>query len=335
MNTKVREFIGYVVLAISCLLLYWVFISPAIGLGPQFPPGVREGSRELGGAADTTLSAGQRTMLLAEFDKCSKEIQARLEFESTWYQVKFLFLGTILLGFLAVVIKEAWSSRASAVADAFTSSGMLLASALGVIVSLAIDMQLRANRQIIEFMGLWIAHYVEPRLLGPSVFEHLQNGYLYGWETFLRASDSTRVASGFHNDLLYMIAYWPYVFALTIMAYAVYLCVHLLFMWTREYAAAGVLRKWLFVVLHLTIIYCAAVTHVVPRMFEIHTPWPIEVRTSQAWVTSLLYASGALAVMGLSDLGCRILRRRPKSLDLLVVTQEQYEQLMAERRPQV
>jgi hypothetical protein len=282
--------------------------------------------------------------ILKEFDKCASEIALRLGFESRWYEVKFLFLGTILLGFISLVAKQVVTPRERVMAVAFSSPGMLLATALGLVVSLAIDMHLRANRQVIDYMGIWVSEYVEPRYLGDAILTPFPDGGLYGWEAFLRAdvrkdttlgapagarpgnpnkSGSTRNASadetvpaGYHNDLIYSLSFWPYVFLLTVMAYALYLATNIYGQWLRPDGSAAWLRGAVFIGVHSVIVYCAATTHIVPAMFEVRVwlwplgPWGLPWTHSQLLVVGV-YAVGGVICSGLAWLACHNLRERP------------------------
>lgn len=172
--------------------------------------------------------------------------------------------------------------------------------------SMIADMHIRSNRMVIAQNGIWVAEYAEPALYGiqnnaadsgvntsekvavgtqagateaTSVSPAGKNKIVpkfRGWEGFLRirmprSGDASKTFSGYHENRLYNLTFWPQMFLVTVALYAVY--IYLFMIYCRESARDATgnrLTKTGYIALHVMICVCAFTTHSVPSTFQVN-----------------------------------------------------------------
>jgi hypothetical protein len=199
--------------------------------------------------------------LSIQLGKANNEIQSRLNQETEWFKIKYLYVGIILLGFLINTYFKADSMSSDDVHKSFLEASASFVTSfilsVTVIVAVSIDMQIRAGRIVINQLGSWINHYAEPILLGKEGL---------GWESFLR------LEGAYHTNGVYTMTFWPNIYFLSIGLYALYLVV------TQQTLAKEnshrntvLLGFWM---LHITLLVAALSSHVVPYTFQV-LPHPL------------------------------------------------------------
>ncbi len=198
-------------------------------------------------------------------------------------EIKYLYVGVILLGFLIntyfkeiLISPEDIDQRFQVATRSYVTSFIL---SLTVIVAVSIDMQIRSGRIVINQLGSWISHYAEPILLGVEGL---------GWEAFLRLD------GGYHANTIYSMTFWPNIYYLSIGLYLLYLVVS-----RRSLANRNPHRDtiWLgFWMLHGTLLIAALSSSVVPYTFSVnpHPVWALffpEVYVHPAWMIPVVLAS--------------------------------------------
>lgn len=279
-----KNFYSYGFIFTSGVVMYFLFLNPPMRLKKDYyPSNFPDATKELN---ERIYPTQESTFVIKEFDKAVSEIEIRLNHESKWYEIKFLFIGAITLGFITLVYKEELSQEKQGKKPTFLKvlhlPIVILALALSVVVSIMIDMHLRANQRIINMNGIWIAHYVEPMFLGLSVADPMNEKPFYGWESFLRAKieyqGTKQEAEGasYHNDNMYAISFWPHIFLITILVYLVFMFMLIdakknnYYQNTSEKSEnAKNIYIIAFLIVHSTIIICTLTTHVVPKAFEV------------------------------------------------------------------
>jgi hypothetical protein len=217
--------------------------------------------------------------------KANTEIQSRLNQETEWFKIKYLYVGVVLLGFLIntyfkgdTISPEDINRRFWMASQSYVTSFML---ACTVIVAVSIDMQIRSGRIVINQLGSWIYHYAEPILLGDDEL---------GWEAFLRLD------GGYHANTVYNMTFWPNIYYLSIGLYLLYLVV------TQRALAKRNLHRhtiWLgFCMLHATLLIAALSSHVGPYTFSVnpHPIWALffpKLYVHPAWMLPIGFVSWA------------------------------------------
>ena len=208
--------------------------------------------------------------LSIQLGKANNEIQSRLNQESEWFKIKYLYVGVILLGFLINTYFKASTMSSDDVNKSFKDASESFVTSfilsITVIVAVSIDMQIRAGRIVINQLGSWIYHYAEPIFLGKGL----------GWEAFLR------LPGAYHANNIYTMTFWPNIYFLSIGLYALYLVV-------TEKALAKVnshehtimLGFWM---LHITLLVAALSSHVVPFTFLV-SPHPLLALLNKDFIT--------------------------------------------------
>lgn len=197
--------------------------------------------------------------LAAQLEKANTEIQSRLNQETEWFKLKYYVVGVLLLGFLVNAYFKHDSDESDTITfqfqHALTSPITSFILSLTVMVAVSIDMQIRAGRIVINQLGTWIAHYVEPLLLGTG-----KHGGL-GWEQFLR------LGGGYHANTTYAMTFWTNIYYLSIVLYTLYLTATRSALDIKSTHAPIV---WYgFWLLHVTLYVGALSNHVVPFTFEV------------------------------------------------------------------
>jgi hypothetical protein len=264
-------------LIFPCVLLYLLFISPTMELDEAFKPDLTTHpvplySTTTGGPSGLSAEA---KLLLAEHRKCVEEIQHYADQESRWFELKFMFAGAFILGFfLQALLKPSLDSDAqpnSKLSKIVRLPTMQLVIALACVVSIVVDTHIRANRNVVNQNGIWIAEFVEPVFLRTDAQVDYQKQVL-AWEQFLRVKAPGN-EQAHHTDLFYSLTFWPYMYLITIGLYALYLFI---LYETRTIAdeednspTAYSMRRFAFWLLHLTLLVCVSCTHYVPSMYRI------------------------------------------------------------------
>ncbi len=267
-----KRLIDIVKILVPCLLLYVLFISPSVHLRDKFKPDLN--MREFEIYKNDDLSA-KAQLLMVENQKAIEEIKQKQDHVSHWYELKFMFVGFIVLGFFAEAIfrsnkcvNESTSDKESllTISKSPLTLGVL---ALAFIVSISVDMQIAAQEKMINQNGIWIAEFVEPAMMGKEVIEaekHYDRS-IVGWERFLRIGDKA-----LHTSVLSHLTYYTYVFFLTILLYAFYLSALLIQsaeVDENNNKKSPPLRDFGFWVVHLALLACSFSMHHVPETYEV------------------------------------------------------------------
>ena len=165
-------------------------------------------------------------IILEQLKKANQEIEAEIQQEISWFQLKYSLVGVLFLGFFVnvflgrdvLLVKENKEQNTKQIQShiqpiqqidkAIKSPATSLILAISTIIALTIDMQTRTGRIITNQLGTWISEVIEPLVK--------QYGFI-SWETFLR------ISSGFHSSTQYLMIssvnrYW-----ITIILYLLYL----------------------------------------------------------------------------------------------------------------
>jgi len=220
------------------------------------------------------LSA-EAELLLAEHRKCVEEIQHYADQESRWFELKFMFAGAFILGFfLQALLKPSLDSDVqplTKLSKVVRLPTMQLVIALACVVSIVVDTHIRANRNVVNQNGIWIAEFVEPVFLHTDAHAEY-HGQVLPWEQFLRVK-APHHEQAHHTDVFYSLTFWPYMYLITIGLYALYLFI---LSETRTTAdeednssTAHSMRRFAFWLLHLTLFVCISCTHYLPSMYRI------------------------------------------------------------------
>ena len=105
-----RIFLHWLAIGVSALLMYFLFLDPPINIDiDKF--NVEKNQYCVTGKATSHQSSStadgnekyllQKKLMEMELDKSIKEIELRLNGESRWYELKFLFIGAIILSHLS------------------------------------------------------------------------------------------------------------------------------------------------------------------------------------------------------------------------------------------
>ena len=116
---------------------------------------------------DAAEKSHEVTFLFAEFQKSASEIEKRIDFENTLYQIRLTFAGAIIGALLY------WHRKG----ESEGNSGRLLPPMAWsvVIVSALIDMTLVWNSNLLAAHGSWVRDCLEAALVSHTV----------GWESYL------------------------------------------------------------------------------------------------------------------------------------------------------
>ncbi|MBE9041101.1 hypothetical protein IQ235_09955 [Oscillatoriales cyanobacterium LEGE 11467] len=217
--------------------------------------------------------------LLAENQKAIKEIEMRIEHESRWYELKFLFLGALLLGFLAKVVfdsKESNVDRNSMDLLKILYSPLTLSLLSFVcVVSVCMDVYIRANRILIYQNAIWIAEFIEPAFIGSSYTDDIKSekNIVVGWEQFLRLGSDSH-----HTNALVQMTFAVRVYLHTILVYVAFLFVLFFLEYSevltpekneRRITKLIQIKNLSFWIVHLSLLIYALCAHLVPMTFEI------------------------------------------------------------------
>ena len=236
-----------------------------------------------------------------ELDKSITEIENRIEHESSWFEIKFIFIGGILLGFIALIYKE--GNKTKDLIRIIQRPGIILALGLSVIVAVIIDMQLRATQKTIHLNGIWIANYIEPLFLDNHVYRFRAAQPFYPWESFLRIKDR----GSLFRDTLNSLTFWPHVFLVTILLY-------LAFIIALKYNSASKESKIIvFIIVHFILIFCVSITHIVPNILDAKVFGLFWVKDNRVILMSYLPAS--VAMMASSALAILVEKDKEKELE--------------------
>ena len=320
----------FIYLSISAILAYFIFLIPPIDLKDEYRLMARERTEEktekrteekteektvqkeskyflklwTENSSDKSKSFRRRfefQLILRELDKSINEIRTRQEHESAWYKVKFLFIGTISITFITLIYKEGQKeSNQKDLKNVLKKSSIFLGLGLSVIVSVIIDMHLRAIHKINYINGIWIANFVEPLFFSAhgqiEGFEYKKiykktkykdknrkdeiqietskckinissdsfNRQFYLWEEFIRAGEKS-----YFTDSIHMLTFWQHIFLVTILTYLAFVFSLIYSLKLGVNLDSKKTQKFIFIVVHLIIIFCATTTHIVPGMFEV------------------------------------------------------------------
>lgn len=284
-----------VLIIVACMLLYALFISPSVKLDDRYKP-------DFSALPDNLKDS----IITEQVKKTNSEINTRLDHESRWYELKFVFLGVIILGFFAKAVlktKIGWDrkeehpteseKRGHALLNILISPITLTVLTIAFVVSLSIDLHIRANRIVINQNGIWVAEFAEPLFLRnheliKSCEEKPKESckkIMRGWEQFLRIGGLSH-----HTDFLYRATFWPHVYYITILIYGLYLSV---LAWildpgktdSEETKKINDLRTFSFWLVHITLFVCAFSAHYVPDIYDI-VLWGIDMPN---WSVFLVY----------------------------------------------
>lgn len=251
-NELKKDRLGIVYISTSCIALFILFTYPVSNLA--FETDLSDDNK---GNAEATAESERRivetaenqdeykrALILEEFKKSVLEIKQMLDHESHWFELKFYFIGALVLGIFGLGIYE--SSKENSVFALLKNPLTLLSLTIACIVSTSIDIHIRSNRVLIAQHGIWIQNYVEPYLLKNN-FSSFSSSYytneFLGWEQFLRLKHYIKDRDGEkvfvidekvysrHSDNIYSLTYWPNVHYTTILLYGCFLC---LLWWLRS-----------------------------------------------------------------------------------------------------
>ena len=256
-----------------CFLLSIIYISPVMNLKENVPPE----PPLIPSMTDNKGLTVQGRLIMAEHQKVVDEIKQRIQNESKWFELKFYFVGAILLGFFARAVfrnndsgnnDKGVGRDVQTVLEMLKSPVTLAVLSLAFIVALSIDLHIHSNRMMIVQAGTWLSEYVEPAFLN-NYNAHDQRNFV-GWEQFLR------IAHSHHTDFLYRLTYWAYGDFLTVILYALVLFVlvqsrKLPPVWVAEEKTNIDLRwfrQFVFWLLHIAILFFAFSIHYQPKIFE-------------------------------------------------------------------
>jgi hypothetical protein len=199
--------------------------------------------------------------LSIQLGKANTEIQSRINQETEWFKIKYLYVGVILLGFLTNThfknTKDSFKSIHDSFLNASESYVTSFILALTLVVAISIDMQIRSGRIVINQLGSWIYHYAEPILFSSEKL---------GWESFLR------IQGGYHSSILYTMTFWPNIYFLSVGLYILYLIVTKRAI-VKDYSHQDTIRLG-FWMLHITVLVAGLSSHIVPNAFYV-TPHPL------------------------------------------------------------
>jgi hypothetical protein len=185
-----------IILALTFILLGFLYFSPRIELSEQFTV------RYPRPVPLPTASPAQK-LLEMEFVKTVEEIKFLLQLQDTWYNYKYLFIGALLAillgqaGMLKYIDETSHQQpdhaspqsvkpvapNVRSLKEIFSSGLVYLAVAFACVICLMIDMHIRRHMLSMQYLGLWISHFAEPAFLGSTD----QLGGFLPWEQFVRA----------------------------------------------------------------------------------------------------------------------------------------------------
>ena len=282
-------------LTLAALILFGLFAAPPLKLRDTTysdNPTKVSNPTPLKNTDSASLTPAER-LVSDEHKKAVDEIKMRIEQEDGWYRYKFVLIGGLLLAFIAHI--AGWPSERSTERDLEGRMETLLRSnatcvvlALAAVVAFTIDLHIRSSIIVINQLGLWLRHYVEPALLQHKIEPP---GFL-PWESFLRVG---RPATGFQLDELYQFVNLPHLHFLTFVIYVVYLgvlqtiCLESL---NRPRGSLVPHPRWSavvgFVLVHVAMFAFVWAGHTAPSAFEFK-PIPFVEWWTWGWTPPLLY----------------------------------------------
>ncbi|WP_141699042.1 hypothetical protein [Candidatus Thiosymbion oneisti] len=170
----------HVILAVMLLgIIYWL---PPIDIKEELRPEWTDKSRGM-----VTFSFAE--LAFAEHDKLVAEIADNAKSMYEWFQLKFIYIGTVFAGVFFNLYfrdRELKSGQKTDQNHAQVIKGSIIGPiGLGVIaislfVCVAADLHIKDRQKGSEEVGLWIRYFIEPVFTGPL------EGQWIGWEKFLR-----------------------------------------------------------------------------------------------------------------------------------------------------
>jgi hypothetical protein len=172
------------------------------------------------------------------------------------------------------------------------SNATCIVLALAVVVAATIDIHIRSGVTIMNQLGLWIAHHVEPAFLSFTV-----NGSGFvPWENFIR--QGSPLNASLQLDDLYRFTFWPHLHFLTFVIYLLYLVVlQTICLESPERPGWSTLVG--FVLVHTSLFAFAWAAHAAPSAFKFK-PIPFIDWWSWGWTPPLLYLIPTVVLVGAS-----------------------------------
>lgn len=257
--------------------------------------------------------APAQKLLELEQQKGSNQIHGSVSGGNEWFHVKFVMIGALVAGLLWRLGFDNSASRSKTneggksgpgetsspadqtLANIAKSNATCTGLALATAVALMIDSQTRQTDYITKQVGLWMAHYFEPAMLGLSAApDAITSPHAHGlgpdflaWEQFLR------VPGAMHTDLLHA---WLLSAFGNFATWGIFLLYLVLLRRIPAEGEQGPIRRAGFAIVHLLLIAFAVVAHTAPAVFTLVLPWGSEVSGRWAWAWFCAFAIALTAL---------------------------------------
>lgn len=279
----IKPFLVLCKVAFPCICVYLLFVPPIMKLKEDYRlPENNYPPEDLIIDSNGNLTS-QGYLLIAEKQKAIREIEIRIEHESRWYELKFLFLGALSIGFFARVIFHSKTfsgnnGQSNKVDLLGIISSPLTLFVLSVVcaVSICMDFYIRSNRIMMHQNGIWIAEFIEPAFMGQEYLKKINkintnennddknSNIVLGWEQFLRLKGDSH-----QTNFLVQMTFAARVYLHTILIYTAFLlllCVNNSNNKNNDHKRVTNISFW---IIHFSLFVFAISAHVVPSSYDI------------------------------------------------------------------
>ena len=241
-----------------------------------------------------TIASGDPFLKLLEWEhgKAVNEIQERIKQGNDWYRLKFTLIGGLigaLVAYLGLKAKDNDGTGGTPGEETLkkiaNSNATCFILAAATSLALLIDMHNRLSDAVNKQIGLWIAHYVEPALMGNAG----RDNHFVGWENFLR-----QPPSAMHTDPQYALAVLSYGHLSTWLLFLAFLLSFQAMMRRQLDPAQPVPDRFQrtvpiigFGVIHLLVLALAVMAHTAPAQFVMNV-FGMRLPADWAWLPFVL-----------------------------------------------